>query len=65
MNERSADLPALATDDLYGHAIRNGGDLDKAWVASFWCGPHHEPKKDLMFARVGRWLKERAERAHA
>jgi len=58
MNEREAHLPAFATDELHKYARENGGNLDKAWEESELCGAHHEGKKELMFARVKRWLRE-------
>lgn len=56
MNERNAYLPAFATDDLHRLAKLNGGDIEKAWADSDLCGEHHLPNKDLMVARVSRWL---------
>jgi len=60
MSEHDAHLPTFATDELHKFARINGGDLDKAWEDSELCGSHHDDKKDLMFARVRRWLNESA-----
>jgi len=58
MDERNAHLPVFATDDLHKHTKLNGGDVSAAWEASELCGEHHNDKKELMVARVNRWLKE-------
>lgn len=64
VSEKHADLPVFATDDLHQLAKVNGGDLEGAWrhvtnlKPKTWRG---WALKDLMLARVARWLKESAD----